>query len=158
MTNGRRNRNAGHNWERQLARMFQQVGFPHVVTARSESKSRDDQKVDLINRDEAKHGRFPFNVQAKCTTTSLPYPKVLDEMPTDRGVINVILHKQTGKTETGRFVPRGKYAILHMDDFMFLLKQIYDKRIDRRRVVRTTQGGVDQGLHGPAQEESDQGL
>lgn len=125
-TSGKRNRRAGHNWERELAESFRKLGFPHVVTSRSESRSRDDQKVDLINRDERKNGQFIFNVQAKNATKHLKYAKLLAELPTEPGIINLIAHKQTERGST-YFVPTGKYVMLTLDDFLKLVKFIQTK-------------------------------
>ena len=50
-----------------------------------------------MNRDERVNGRFPYNIQAKNTTNHLKYGKVMAEMATTPGIINVILHKQTEK-------------------------------------------------------------
>lgn len=118
---GKRNRAAGHAWERQLAEVFRQLGFTHVVTARSESRARDNQKVDLINEDERKNGRFVFNIQAKNSVGHLAYGKILSQMPNEPGVINVIAHKQT-KRSNSRFVVTGKYAVMSLDDFYTLIK------------------------------------
>lgn len=120
MMNGKRNRRAGHGWERQLAELFREIGFPHVVTSRSESRSRDAQKVDLINKDELINGRFPFNVQAKTTTNHVKYAKLLDEMPIIEGVTNIVIHKQTQKTGT-RFLPIGEFVIMKLSDFKQLI-------------------------------------
>lgn len=116
-----RNRQAGHKWERDLAKMFRNLNYPHVVTTRSESKSRDNQGIDLMNKDERKNGQFPFNVQAKCTTRTLNYPKLLDELPKEEGIINVVLHRHTAKAET-KFMVTGEYAILTLEDFIKLIK------------------------------------
>lgn len=121
MTNGRRNRRAGHTWERQLAEMFRELGYPHVVTTRSESRSRDAQKIDLMNRNELSNGRFPFNVQAKTTTNHVKYAKLLAEMPATPGVMNIVLHKQTEKVGT-RFQPLDTYAIMLLKDFKQLIR------------------------------------
>lgn len=120
---GKRNRQAGHNFELEIAREFRELGFPHVVTTRSESRSRDDQKIDLMNKDEAKNGRFPFNVQVKNSTVHLRYAKILSELPSTPGVINVVIHKQTEKVNE-RFLPKGKYAILHLSDFLSMVRKL----------------------------------
>ena len=127
-TNGKRNRKAGHSFELELAKRFREIGFPHVVTTRSESRSRDDSGIDLINKDEATNGRFPFNVQSKNSAARPPYPKLLSDMPAVTGVINVVIHKQTEKNQNGRFLPVGKYAILNLDDFMDMIKKIYEAK------------------------------
>lgn len=120
MTNGRRNRRAGCNFERNLADEFRQLGYVHVVTTRSESRSRDAEKIDLMNKDELVNGRFPFNVQAKTTTNHVKYAKLLAEMPTVVGVSNIVVHKQTQKVGT-RFQPVGTYVVMMFADFKQLL-------------------------------------
>lgn len=137
MTNGKRNRQAGHSLERGLAEVFRSIGFPHVVTTRSESRSRDNQKIDLMNKDERINGRFPYNVQAKNSTAHLKYAKLLSEIPTVPDVMNVIIHKQTEKVGT-RFLPRGQYAILYLKDFLTLIQQRDEQRNVRGGVVHTT--------------------
>jgi hypothetical protein len=121
MTSGKRNRAAGHTWERELASLFRMLGFPHVVTTRSESRARDNQKVDLINKDERKNGRFVFNVQAKNAVGHIPYGKLLAEMPDEPGVINVIAHKQTERRNT-RFVGTGEFVVMNLNDFLTMVK------------------------------------
>jgi hypothetical protein len=121
MNVGKRNRRAGHEFERELAEFFRELGFPHVVTSRSESRSRDDQKVDLINKDERKHGQFVFNVQAKNAIGHVKYAKLISEMPTDPGVINVVFHKQVERVGD-RFLPRGKFVTMEMKDFEAMVK------------------------------------
>jgi phosphoketolase len=120
---GTRNRREGHKLERDIAKYFRDIGFPHVVTTRSESRSRDDQKIDLINKDEAVNGRLPYNVQLKNTTVRPAYPALLAEMPKVDGVINIVIHKQTQRNGD-RFLPIGKYTILYLDDFMNMVKRL----------------------------------
>lgn len=115
MTNGKRNRNAGHAWERENVDDFKKF-FPQVATSRSCNRARDADKVDLAYADEHKYGRFPYNVQSKNYSKSVLYPKLLSEMPQEDGIINVVLHKQTEKVGD-RFMTRGKYAIMNYEDF-----------------------------------------
>lgn len=135
MTNGKRNRQAGHSLERSLAAVFRDIGFPHVVTTRSESRSRDAQKIDLMNKEERVNGRLPYNVQAKNSTLHLKYAKLLEEIPNVPGVMNVVIHKQTEKVNN-RFVPRGEYAILYLTDFLTLIQQRDEQRTVRTGVVQ----------------------
>ena len=122
-TNGKRNRTAGHAWERTSASILRETKFfPHVVTSRSESKARDDKKIDLMNKDEVDNGRLIYSIQCKNTTTSLPYPKLLAEMPDD-GYMNVLFHNQT-KKRGDRFMSIGQYAALKLEDFIKLITQI----------------------------------
>lgn len=125
-TNGKRNRNAGHAWERENAEDFRKF-FPNVATSRSCNRARDAQKVDLAYADEYKLGRFPYNVQSKNYSKSVLYPKLLSEMPQEDGIYNVVLHKQTANVN-GRFLAKGKYAILNYEDFFKLVafRQAYE--------------------------------
>lgn len=159
MPGGKRNRQAGHGFERELAKLFRELGFKHVVTSRSESKSRDDQKIDLINKDEYENGRFPYNVQAKNAVGHLPYGKILAEIPHLPGIINVIIHNQTEKVGE-KFMPRDKFAILKLDDFVSLIQQRDErkpirkivvpkaKRGDKKGVLPRTDGDVKKGIQG----------
>ena len=46
------NRNGGHDWEREVVRDLNHHGYPLAVTSRSSDKTRDSEKVDVINKDE----------------------------------------------------------------------------------------------------------
>lgn len=117
-----RNRVAGHGYELSCRDIFRNIGFAFLVTCRSESKSRDDQKIDLINRDEEKNGRFPYNIQCKNVAGIVNYHRIfagydtqvklkkgpdkgklvkkrVEGMPRIQGIINVILHKYTEREE-----------------------------------------------------------
>lgn len=122
-TNGKRNRSAGHKWERKCVHEFIRIGFPHVVTSRSENRSRDAAKIDLVNKDELVNGVLPYSIQCKTLSTAAPYPKLLSEMGDIAGAIKVVLHKQTKKSEGGKFVESGRYACLYMDDLLNLIEE-----------------------------------
>lgn len=159
MTNGKRNRTAGSNWERDLVQLFRSIGFPYVVTTRSESRSRDAQKIDLINKDEFNHGRLPYNVQAKNVKGHLKYAKVLGELPKDKGVINVVLHKQTEK-KNNRFVTVDKFAILHLDDFIDMVKRLkeYEQKSLGSKLVQPIEVRVGEGILPPTKGEASKGV
>lgn len=123
-TNGKRNKSAGSSWERTIVNKLKEIGFPWVGTTRNNSRSRDAQKIDVMNIDEGKYGRLPYNIQAKTLAKPAPYGKLLEELPQDTGCINVIFHKQTKKSEGGRFMTRGTYAILNLDDFYSMASKI----------------------------------
>lgn len=121
-----RNRKAGHGYELTCKNLLIEAGFPYVVSTRSESRSRDADGIDLINKDESTHGRLPYNIQCKNYATHLKYHEVLKRIPKLPGIINVIFHKFTsnkGKTnKAGQFVTQGYYAILHKEDFIQIMK------------------------------------
>lgn len=118
-----RNRNAGNGFERTIAEKLRTLGFVHVVTTRSESRSRDGQGIDLMNKDEDKVGRLPYNIQCKNMCSKVDYHKLLNSMPKVPNSINVVFHKFTEKRGT-TFHPKGQYAILNLDDFMQIMVQL----------------------------------
>lgn len=121
-----RNRSAGHNYEKDIARILRDIGFQYTVTSRSENRSRDGQKVDLCNKDELVNGRLPYNVQCKSAAKSLKYIELLAEMPdcSANTNINVVLHRKTAKSKGGKFMVKGEYAILSQKDFLFLVELV----------------------------------
>ena len=120
-----RNRTEGHNWERRCVNLLKHI-FPFMVTSRSESRSRDDMKIDLMNNNEYENGVIPYEFQCKSTASNLNYHKIFQSMP---GVYpKVILHKKTEK-KGKRFFEQGTYAILELDEFIKLLNG--NKRTDR---------------------------
>lgn len=131
-TRGNRNRNAGHQLERDIAKIMRDCGFPHAVTSRIESKKRDDAKVDIMNKDEETNGRLPYNLQAKNCSTSIGYPLILSQMPKGKE-LNVIIHNQTERAGTSkRFMTRAQFAIMYSKDFFELIKVMenYKKGFD----------------------------
>lgn len=126
-TNGKRNRSAGHSFELAVVKHMKEHGFPHVVTSRSESRSRDNEGTDLINSKESINGRLPYNIQCKNVCSPLKYPPILAGMHKTPGVTNVIFHKCTKRSATN-FIPVGNYAILDMEDFLKLISELNNKK------------------------------
>ena len=121
-----RNRNAGNSWERLIAKKLRELGFHDIKCSRECSRLRDSKKVDLCNADEDKNGRFPFNIQAKSYNTHVKYAKLLKELEDHNGrnQVNVVFHKLTEKSVGGKFMPKGEFAILNLDDFYKMVEHI----------------------------------
>lgn len=121
-----RNRAAGLNFERAKAKRYRELGYEDVRCSRECSRLRDAKKVDLCNSDEDESGRLPYNFQCKTLARTAPYPKLLKELEEHNGrkQINVVLHKMTEKSEGGRFLPAGEFAILNIDDFNKMVEKI----------------------------------
>lgn len=128
-TMGKRNKNSGYVFEVEVKDLVKDyLGFPNATLSRMESITRDREKVDIMNQQEGKHGRIPWNFQCKnvANGVKLLYPKILDEMPKGEEM-NIILHNHTVKEYTGsniRFRTRGQFAITYMDDMFKLLKRV----------------------------------
>ncbi len=108
------NRKRGNNFELQIIHKLKDIGFSKAVSSRSESRNRDAAKVDICYTE-------PYNFQCKNVVGKLNYHEVLAEMPNE-GNINIVVHKMTYRTPTGRFNPIGTYAILSFDDLLKIIK------------------------------------
>lgn len=129
-----RNKVAGSNWERLIAKKLRELGFHDIKCSRECSRLRDSKKVDLCNADEDKNGRFPFNIQAKSYSTHVKYAKLLKELEDHNGrnQVNVVFHKLTEKSIGGKFMPKGEFAILYLDDFYKMIEELEGLRKFKR--------------------------
>lgn len=133
-----RNQNVGHQFERDMCNVLREIGFEHVCTTRIESKARDAQKVDIMNKNEYKNGRLPYNIQCKNLVMGMKgrnfaypdfkYPNILNAMPQDGPEINVIFHNMTEKQPSGKFKTVGQYAHVKLYDFVMMMKELKDLR------------------------------
>ena len=76
---GARNKAKGNEYERKIAQELRDLGFTGVVTSRSESKAMDNNKVDLIDKDNL----LPCNIQLKKTVNTPQYFKIREESTID---------------------------------------------------------------------------
>lgn len=132
-----RNREVGHSFEREIAKLLVESGFEDAATSRLCNRLRDSQKIDLCNKDESTHGRLPYNIQAKCMVGVIPYQKYLSEIPLTEGLINVVLHKKTLKSSTGKtFQTKERYAFMYQHDFFRMVKEIQELRGENEELRR----------------------
>ena len=118
-TNGKRNKSAGHSWERELVTRLNLLGF-NTGTTRNLSRARDAQKVDIMGVDERKDGFLPFNIQAKNESRVTKFQKHLAEMPKETA-INVVAFSQTMKAGS-KFMKQGEYAIMYLSDWLYYIE------------------------------------
>lgn len=114
--NLKNNRNRGHNYERLIAEELRELGFPGVVTSRSESKSMDDKKVDLIDTE----NKLFFNPQLKATIKTPDYFGIVKECPLKDKPF-VIFWKKIKPTES-TFRSEGEIVMLPKTFFYDLIK------------------------------------
>lgn len=120
---GKRNKRAGHDYERDEVNAHKKF-FPHLVSTRLANRARDGQGIDICTLDESVHGRFPFDIQCKSVSnTTVCYPELLERIPDGR--IKVVLHQRTGRAPGKTiFRVKGRYAILERKGYEVLLGHV----------------------------------
>lgn len=117
--NLKNNRKRGHDAERQIVTELKAHGF-RVVTSRSESKSLDDKKIDIIDLD----GQL-CNIQSKKTLKYPDYIKIRNSCPIKDKEFVLIWDQQKATEKTFRSV--GRMAIMDINFFYKLIQKYYDK-------------------------------
>ena len=65
----------GNNYEQKIAKELRELGYDGVLTARFESKSKDNNKIDIVDTE----NKLPVYVQLKCTQNTPSYFKIEEE-------------------------------------------------------------------------------
>lgn len=112
----KRNRSAGHGFERLIVNELKLLGFPEAVSARSESRNTDDLGVDVCNTP-------GYNFQCKNTVITPNYHELITTMPQDPEVSNIIIHRKTKKANT-KFITQDDYVLMRKSDFYKILKKL----------------------------------
>lgn len=109
---GKQNKRKGNSFELKVANDFKSLGF-NTVTARSESKRTDDNKIDIIDLD----NKLPCNIQTKYTTNFPNYFTISDQC-SDKTLPFCIIWKKAIK---GKNSP-GTLACIPYEFFLDLIK------------------------------------
>lgn len=115
MRNTKASRRRGCDYERQVAKELRELGFPGVVTSRSESKAMDDKKVDIIDTEH----KLPCNIQTKRTTATPNYFDI--QKDSDHSLPFVLFWNKQKPTES-TFRSVGEVVFCDKDFFYELLK------------------------------------
>lgn len=113
-------RTKGHSYEVKIAKELRDLGYAGIVTSRSESKSTDDNKVDLIDKD----GKLPCYVQLKSTQATPSYYSIKKACTFNDKPFVIIWNKQEKKEVNICSV--GELAMIPKDFFYELLKLYYE--------------------------------
>lgn len=71
----KRNKSKGNGFELELVKGLKECGYEGVVSARSQNKMADANKIDIVDM----NGELPFNLQAKYTQNLPNYFTIRDE-------------------------------------------------------------------------------
>lgn len=123
-TKDKRNMLAGPAYEREIVTKINGIGlFPEVGRTAEHNPELDAKKLDIIPIDPELLAEFLYKIQAKNTTKTVPYGKLLTELE-QHGGVPVILHKQTERVEGDRFLTKGTYAIMNEKDFFKIIAEV----------------------------------
>ena len=113
-----RNRTAGNGLERKYVNEIKALGFPGMVTSRSESRGLDARKVDIFDLDDV----FPYYIQVKNMVQNLNYHRMFEDETRDRRKPYIIMHQKT-KKKGNRFYREAEYVIMEKETFYELLRK-----------------------------------
>ena len=113
---GARNKAKGNEYERKIAQELRDLGFTGVVTSRSESKAMDNNKVDLIDKDNL----LPCSIQLKKTVNTPQYFKIREESTVDPETFCLIWNRQ--EKANVNFMSIGEVVMLPKSLFYKLIK------------------------------------
>ena len=116
---GKSAKNKGSQYELQIAKELSDCGYPNVVTSRSESKRKDDMKIDLIDQD----GKLPFYAQCKKTRNTPNYFGIEDECPLKDKPFVIFWNKQEVKEGNVNMSSAGEIVMIPKEYFYKLLQK-----------------------------------
>lgn len=147
-------RTKGHNYERDIVVKFNRrtIGdfdiskedlraihdssfhiFPKLACSREVDRAADAKKRDISLVNKEREEEFPYVIQAKSYSTSIPYHKLIQELKENfPNKVPVVFHKFT--ENTGKiFKTRGEYAIISYEDFMNLIYELAELKFNLKQ-------------------------
>ena len=115
--NLKRSRARGVAYEQQIAKELRELGFDGVVTSRSESKAMDDNKIDLID----KNNQLFFYPQLKKTQKCPNYFAIEEQCPLKDKPFVIFWNYQKPTEKT--FRSGGEIVMLPKSFFYELIKK-----------------------------------
>lgn len=123
---GKRSRQKGNAFELEIIKNLKEIGFINCVSARSESKLIDNDKIDVVDLDK----KLPINIQSKYTLNTPNYFTIASQC-SDKSKPFVIIWKKTG--EKGHHSP-GTLALIP-DKFFYELLKVYYEATKNKEMV-----------------------
>ena len=120
--NLKNNRKRGNTYETKIAKELRELGYEQVVTSRSESKSMDDKKVDLIDPS----NKLPFYPQIKKTINTPDYFGIRKACPLKDKPFLVFWAKTVPTEST--FRTEGEVVFVPKEYFYELIQKAYDDK------------------------------
>lgn len=122
MTNGKRNRAAGHSWELDVVRLLRERGiYPKAITTRNGSRALDALGIDAMNQDEPKNGVMEDTIQCKTTIGGVNYHTLISAMLKSGRTHPAIFHRRTERVTETRINVLGHYVTSQVETYLELM-------------------------------------
>ena len=106
----------GTNYELLLIKELKELGFDDCVSSRSESKAKDNMKIDIVS------DQLPFYAQAKCTKVTPSYHTIEEGCPLKDKPYVLFWNRQEVKEGQINMSSRGEVVFVPKEFFYKLLK------------------------------------
>ena len=113
---GKYAKDKGTNYELQLIKELKAIGFDDCVSSRSESKAKDNMKIDIVS------DKLPFYAQAKCTKVTPSYHNIEDACPLKDKPYVLFWNRQEVKEGNVNMSSRGEVVFVPKEFFYKLLE------------------------------------
>ena len=117
---GAYSKNKGNRYELKIIKELTELGYDGLKSSRSESKSLDNDKIDIAQDKDAKN-ELPFYVQCKCTKNTPNVQEILEACPRKNKPLIVVWNKQINKEVN--MASAGEFVMLEKSFFYELIKK-----------------------------------
>lgn len=114
-------RNKGNSYELKIIKELINLGYDGLKSSRSESKSLDNDKIDIAQDRDAEN-ELPFWVQCKITKTTPNFEQIIKDCPRKQKPMAIFWNKQINKEVN--MATAGEYVVIEKSYFYSLLNQI----------------------------------
>lgn len=117
---GAYSKNKGNRYELKIIKELTELGYDGLKSSRSESKSLDNDKIDIAQDRDAEN-QLSFYVQCKCTKNTPNVQEILKECPRKDKPLVVVWNKQINKEVN--MASAGEFVMLEKSFFYELIKK-----------------------------------
>lgn len=116
---GAYSRRKGNAYELKIIRELTELGYDELKSSRSESRSLDNDKIDVAQLSTAEN-EMPFYVQCKATKNTPSISKIIQECPRKDKPLVIVWNKQINKEVN--MASDGEYVMMTKEYFYELVK------------------------------------
>lgn len=110
----------GNNFELKVIKELSSLGFDGLKSSRSESRSLDNDKIDIFQDRDAEN-QLPFYVQCKITKNTPNIEEIIKECPRKDKPLVIVWNKQINKEVN--MASAGEFVMLEKSFFYELIKK-----------------------------------